>query len=83
VKHLSSLVRERDAEAARVRAGLARPEISMLTGQEEPGLEQARTVLARGPNRPGSPRSHSTPASRHRLSLCVRVRAACARPQPI
>lgn len=46
VKHLSSLVRERDAEAARVRAGLARPEISMLTGQEEPGLEQARTVLA-------------------------------------
>lgn len=46
VKHLSSLVRERDAEAARVRAGLARPEISTLTGQEEPGLEQARTVLA-------------------------------------
>nr|WP_300339327.1 SMC family ATPase [Actinomyces sp.] len=46
VDRLAALVRERDAEVARVRAGLAQPQVSALTGQEEPGLSQARQVLA-------------------------------------
>lgn len=46
VDRLAGLVRERDAEVARVRAGLAQPQVSALTGQEEPGLSQARQVLA-------------------------------------
>ncbi|WP_172119732.1 AAA family ATPase [Actinomyces faecalis] len=45
VQEMASLVRSRDAEAARVRAGLSRPEIAALTGAEEPGLQAAGLVL--------------------------------------